>query len=84
MHVTAIFGGAMNKGKKVEDADERTAKATMGEDDDTGSLLSPVVQEVIGSKLRRIYAEVVAEPLPPKFGDLLKQLSRTSDTEENR
>lgn len=39
------------------------------------------VQDLLGLKLRRAYAEVVSEPLPDKFSKLLEQLANASKKE---
>jgi hypothetical protein len=52
--------------------------------DDTRSLktsksvpLSKELQNHIGSKLRAVYGQLVQEPVPDRFAELLKQLSKT-------
>ncbi len=44
------------------------------DDEDT----SPDVPEWLGSQLRELYSDVVNEPMPDKFRDLLKQLEEKS------
>jgi hypothetical protein len=39
--------------------------------------LSKELQNHIGSKLRAVYGQLVQEPVPDRFADLLKQLSNT-------
>jgi hypothetical protein len=39
--------------------------------------LSKELQNHIGSKLRAVYGQMVQEPVPERFSELLKQLSNT-------
>jgi hypothetical protein len=39
--------------------------------------LSKELQNHIGSKLRAVYGQLVQEPVPERFSELLKQLSKT-------
>ena len=51
--------------------DTRNSKATKSVP------LSKELQSHIGSKLRAVYGQLVQEPVPERFSELLKQLSRT-------
>ncbi|MGL4812776.1 MAG: NepR family anti-sigma factor [Beijerinckiaceae bacterium] len=39
--------------------------------------MTPESQDLIGNQLRKVYADMVAEPLPDRFADLLSQLAAT-------
>lgn len=41
--------------------------------------LPPEVQGPIGKQLRQVYAQMLAEPLPDKFVDLLSKLSKAEN-----
>ncbi|MEL6736355.1 MAG: NepR family anti-sigma factor [Pseudomonadota bacterium] len=40
------------------------------------------MNEQIGAKLRRVYEDVAAEPVPDRFADLLRQLGEKTEEEE--
>jgi hypothetical protein len=43
--------------------------------------LSKELQDHIGGKLRAAYGQLVQEPVPDRFSDLLKQLSEAESTQ---
>lgn len=65
------------KGEK--DVDSRVAKSGLGED--AHVLLPREAQGRIGQHLRRIYGEILSEPLPDKFSQLLDNLAKTERSE---
>jgi len=42
------------------------------------------VNEQIGAKLRQVYSEVAAEPVPDRFAELLKQLGEATETAQDQ
>ena len=59
--------------------------ATKNEPGEQGSTkrvpLSKELQDHIGGKLRAAYGQLVQEPVPDRFADLLKQLSEAESTQ---
>jgi hypothetical protein len=51
--------------------------------DDTCKL-SPDAQAMIGRKLKSVYYDLVAEPLPAKFTELLARLAASDDAPEDK
>ncbi|MGL4324189.1 MAG: NepR family anti-sigma factor [Beijerinckiaceae bacterium] len=49
--------------------------SSMMHDDGFDQHLTPESTDMIGKQLRKVYSDMIAEPLPDRFADLLKQLS---------
>ena len=47
---------------------------------DSSAKSSRRVQERVGKKLKQVYADVAAEPIPDRFLDLIKQLESDNTT----
>ena len=52
--------------------------AIQGRHSDTGSQVGPRIQSEIGKQLRAIYDDVINEPVPAKFIELLEMLERSN------
>ena len=50
-------------------------------DADEGASLSPEIQEKLGEKLREVYSDVMNEPVPDRFMELLAKLEGASEEE---
>jgi hypothetical protein len=46
-----------------------------------GVALPPEIQGPIGKQLRQVYGQMLAEPLPDKFTDLLARLAKSESSE---
>ncbi len=44
--------------------------------------LKPEIQEKLGQKLKEVYADVVNEPVPDRFLDLLNQLEKSDNPDK--
>jgi hypothetical protein len=65
-------GGSKNKGKKMR------ADTTSGPGEYQGARVDQRVQSEIGKHLRAMYDDVIREPVPAKFIELLEKLERSS------
>jgi hypothetical protein len=65
--------------KDQKDVEAGAAKAGAGQD---GHVMLPrEAQGRIGQHLRRVYGEILSEPLPDKFSQLLDSLGKTERSE---
>jgi hypothetical protein len=64
-------------GSKHEDP-KRMRSEMGGIGSDPGAHIDPRVQTEIGKHLRAIYDDVINEPVPSKFMELLEQLERST------
>lgn len=65
-------GATRNKGQKM-----RTDTQAMGSGQG-GAQIDPRIQTEIGKHLRAIYDDVINEPVPSKFMELLEKLERST------
>ena len=56
----------------------RSPHGQVGPAKDNADSLDPRIQNEIGKHLRAIYDDVINEPLPDRFMELLEKLERTS------
>lgn len=49
-------------------------------DADKGVVLPPEAQGQIGKQLRQVYGEMLSEPMPDKFAELLARLSKSESS----
>lgn len=61
-----------------EQSSETSATAKGRED---AVILPPEAQGQIGKQLRKVYGEVLAEPMPDKFAELLARLSQSESNQ---
>lgn len=54
---------------------ERAAKDRKGKDPKDAARTDPTIAAAIGKKLRSMYDEMLAEPVPSDLSDLVKRLS---------
>jgi Anti-sigma factor NepR len=45
---------------------------------------TPLVQDMIGARLKAYYARIAEEPIPERFTELLKQLDEQSSSNEKK
>jgi hypothetical protein len=57
--------------------------AVAAQDKDKRKMSEKLTREKVGDKLKQIYADIVAEPVPDRFVDLIEQLESGEDTNEN-
>lgn len=73
----------MNRNRNGEEEELKTGIQTGGEasfETDGGEPTLPrEVQERIGDELRKHYAQLVAQPLPDRFIELLNELAESED-----
>jgi hypothetical protein len=78
----------MNERDKISSQGQVTAAAASPRSDDDGGedacKLSPDAQAMIGRKLKSVYSDLVAEPLPAKFTELLARLAASNDATEDK
>ena len=77
---TVNYGGRTLTLVKAMNTDNRplgdtSAKKQVAEVGD--AVLPPEAQDAIGRRLRSVYGELVAEPLPDKFRELLDRLAKS-------
>lgn len=60
--------------KEMTEKDKRVQAKTVDLSDE--QTLPPEVQASIGRQLKRVYADIVAEPMPDRFGKLLDELAQ--------
>jgi len=65
--------------KDKKDVEVSAAKTALGQDSHV--LLPREAQGRIGQHLRRVYGEILSEPLPDKFSQLLDSLAKTERSE---
>ncbi len=63
----------MSKDKEMPD----THSTGSADGDPNAPMLSPEVQRALGTRIRAAYGELVREPLPDKFKELLEQLAKS-------
>ena len=68
--------GVQPGGARKSGAGMRTE--TQGRSEGARTGVDPRIQTEIGKHLRAIYDDVISEPVPSKFMDLLEQLERSS------
>jgi hypothetical protein len=68
----ASRGGSKNKGKAMR------ADTTAGPGENHAARVDPRVQSEIGKHLRAMYDDVIKEPVPTKFIELLEKLERST------
>jgi hypothetical protein len=73
----------MTRGRRGSDPGSKSESASMDSDGEGVEEVSPVridprVQSEIGKQLRAIYDDVINEPVPAKFMELLEQLERST------
>jgi hypothetical protein len=56
----------------------------MAADKDSSSKSTKFVHERVGKKLKQVYADVAAEPIPDRFLDLIKQLESDNSSETGK
>lgn len=66
---------------RKDEKDVTAAAASKSEREDPQVLLPKEAQGRIGQHLRRIYGEILSEPLPDKFSQLLDNLAKTERSE---
>jgi len=68
-----------DEGARMNDKMKQTTNMDPGVEPDTAEIkqLSPEIERHLGSKLQQAYGKILAEPMPEKFGALLKQLSKS-------
>lgn len=74
------FGDAQGK---IADMNSSETKETAEASADSGKTLDDLSSSHIGKRLRTMYDEVVSEPVPDKFLDLLESLERAEEERSN-
>lgn len=75
----------MNERDKITSQDQVAAGSARSDNDcDDTCKLSPDAQAMIGRKLKSVYSDLVAEPLPAKFTELLARLAASNDATEDK
>lgn len=76
----------MGKGERIMTNDKRDTSMRHEQENqisapqvgsDRGALLPPEAQGQIARQLRQVYGEMLAEPMPDKFAELLAKLSQS-------
>jgi hypothetical protein len=66
---------------RKDEKDVEAGAAKTGMKEDSHVLLPREAQGRIGQHLRRVYGEILSEPLPDKFSQLLDNLAKTERSE---
>ncbi|WP_372424902.1 NepR family anti-sigma factor [Salinarimonas chemoclinalis] len=79
----------VNKGTGVHELGAREPRAGSGHDGGSASAASDprldrAIQSRIGDQLRAMYSELMDQPVPDRFKDLLAQLDKQDKTENSR
>lgn len=73
----------MNRDRKGEEEELKTGRqsgqASSFDADAMDPSLPPEVQERIGDELRKHYAQLIAQPLPDRFIELLTELAESEE-----
>lgn len=74
----------MTKDSKRESAmphEQKSERSTSANSREDAVILPPEAQGQIGKQLRKVYGEVLAEPMPDKFAELLARLSQSESNQ---
>jgi hypothetical protein len=74
--------GSQGSGGSRTNKERRMRTDTQGQTPDGRANLDPRIQSEIGKRLRAMYDDVINEPVPNKFMELLEKLER-STTQKN-
>jgi len=75
----AVWTADLYRRQRQGSMNDRPTKPPENLTDESQENASPEVPEWLGSQLRDLYSDVMNEPMPQQFRDLLKQLQEKGD-----